>query len=109
MATANPEFSKLGQDYRLIDKDPIIDVIRTEIQYQTGKTEITYDYLSKLSYESGVSVTTLHNWLFGETRRPQGLSQRFVLEALRVHIKYFREDGSEVMWGHNSRRGRGKR
>lgn len=80
-------------DYRFIDKDPVIDVIRTEAQRYGN---LSHDQLSKLSVESGVSVSTLHNWFFGETRRPQSLSTRFVLEALDVSIKYVRGDGTSI-------------
>jgi transcriptional regulator with XRE-family HTH domain len=80
-------------DYRFIDKDPVIDVIRTEAQRYGN---LGHDQLSKLAYESGVSISTLHNWFNGDTRRPQSLSTRFVLEALGVSIKYVREDGTSI-------------
>lgn len=80
-------------DYRFIDKDPVIDVIRTEAQRYGN---LSNAQLEKLSIESGVSVSTLYNWFNGQTKRPQSLSTRFVLEALGVAIKYVREDGTTI-------------
>lgn len=83
-----------NNDYRFIDKDPVIDVIRTEAQRYGN---LGHEQLAKLSLESGVSVSTIHNWFFGETRRPQSLSTRFVLEALGVSIQYVRDaDGRNI-------------
>lgn len=82
-----------NNDYRFIDKDPVIDVIRTEAQRYGN---LSHDQLSKLSLESGVSISTLWNWFNGDTRRPQSLSTRFVLQALGVDIKYVRGDGTTI-------------
>lgn len=54
----------LYRSYSFVDKDPVIDRIRT-IVHDEG-----------LSYQdvhiiSGVSSSTLSNWFEGETRRPQ--------------------------------------
>lgn len=80
-------------DYRFVDKDPVIDVIRTELQRYGN---LSHDQLLRVSYESGVSVSTIRNWLFGDTRRPWSLSTRFVLEALGVRISYVRDDGTTI-------------
>lgn len=82
-----------NNDYRFIDKDPVIDVIRTEAQRYGN---LSHKQLVELSLESGVSVGTLHNWFEGETRRPQSLSTRFVLQALGVDIQYVRQDGTKI-------------
>jgi len=82
-----------NNDYRFIDKDPVIDVIRTEMQRYGN---LHHGQIAKLSYESGVSHSTIYNWLNGDVRRPQSLSTRFVLEALGIEIKYVREDGTTV-------------
>lgn len=82
-----------NNDYRFIDKDPVIDVIRTEAQRYGN---LSRQQLAKLGLKSGVSVSTLDNWFNGDTRRPQSLSTRFVLEALGVKIIYRREsDGRD--------------
>jgi len=82
-------------DYRFVDKDPVIDVIRSEMQ-RAVNDHISQSYLEKVSYESGVSVSTIRGWLFGDTRRPWSLSTRFVLNAIGVKIRYERDDGSQV-------------
>lgn len=83
----------MNNDYRFIDKDPVIDVIRTEAARYGN---LGLQQLQKLSYESGVSVSTLRNWFEGATRKPLSISTRFVLEALGVKINYVREDGTTI-------------
>ena len=80
-------------DYRFIEKDPIIDVIRTEAQ-RGG--DLKQKHLEKIAYDSGVSVSTLRHWFFGNTQRPQRLSTRFVLDAIGVRVRYYRRDGSQI-------------
>jgi hypothetical protein len=82
-----------NNDYRFIDKDPVIDVIRTEAQRYGN---LSHRQLSQIAMDSGVSVSTLQNWFNGDTRRPQSLSTRFVLQALNVHIEYVRDDGTSI-------------
>lgn len=72
-------------DYRFIDKDPIIDVIRTAIQATGAK-------IRQLSNNSGVAEITIRNWLEGDTRRPQRLTSEFVLRALGVETTYVWQD-----------------
>jgi hypothetical protein len=80
-------------DYRFIDKDPIIDVIRTELQ-RTGN--LSNEQLERVAYDSGVQVQTIKNWLYHDVRFPRSLTSRFVLEALGVTIKYERSDGTNI-------------
>ena len=77
--------------YRFIDKDPVIDVIRTAFQ---KKGNLSHGHILKVSYDSGVSSSAISEWLFGKTRRPQSLSTRFVLETLGVEIGYTFDDGT---------------
>ena len=77
-------------DYRFVDKDPVIDVIRTAFQ---RKGNLSHEQILKVSYESGVSASAISGWLFGDVRRPWSLSTRFVLEALGVAIQYQFDDG----------------
>lgn len=81
-----------NNDYRFIDKDPVIDVIRTAMQ-RGGN--LGAGHIDRIAYESGVSAGTIYNWLHGDTRRPQSLSTRFVLEACGVHIRY-EMDGKDM-------------
>ena len=88
--------SQRGRDYRFMvhEKDPIIDVIRTELQLQNGR--ITPQLLRQISYASGVTIGTLNAWLTGNTRFPRALTTRFVMEAIGITIRYLRSDGTEI-------------
>lgn len=54
----------LYRSYNFIDKDPVIDRIRTIVKDEG----LSY---SEIHVISGVSTATLTNWFDGETRRPQ--------------------------------------
>jgi len=56
--------SILYRSYSFVDKDPVIDKVRTIV----NDGGLNY---SDIHHISGVSTTTLHNWFEGETRRPQ--------------------------------------
>lgn len=93
----------MARDYRHITKDPIIDLIRTEAQREGfikgGAHKIDDGQkrnIGVLAKDSGVSDSTIRNWFFGKTKRPQSLSTRFVLEALGVSIRYFRANGTQI-------------
>ena len=80
-------------DYRFIDKDPIIDVIRTAMQRRGNASP---DQINRVAYDAGIHPGTLHNWLNGDTRRPLSITTRFVLEALGVTIKYIDENDKAI-------------
>lgn len=80
-------------DYRFVDKDPVIDVIRTAFQ---RKGNLSQAQIDKVAYGSGVSASAIHGWLFGDVRRPWSLSTRFVLEELGVEIIYHFDDGTNI-------------
>lgn len=82
-----------NNDYRFIEKDPVIDVIRTEAQRYGN---LGPEQLNKLAYDAGISPTTLRNWFSGDTKRPLSLTTRFVLEALDVKIQYVRGNGTTI-------------
>lgn len=86
---------KNGNDYRHIDKDPILDVIRT-IAEDAGDKQLRMKYLETIAYNSGVSASTLYSWFHGDTKRPQSLTVRFVLQALDCKMVIQRSDGSTV-------------
>lgn len=50
--------------YPFVDKDPIIDVLRTIKRDKAMKD-------SQIHSEGGPSIGTLRNWFGGKTRRPQ--------------------------------------
>jgi hypothetical protein len=92
-----------AKDYRFMrkEKDPIIDLMRTEAQrlgplsMKTGAKK-GEGVIGSLAEESGVSETTIRNWFFGDTRCPMRLTTRFVLEAMGISTRYVREDGTII-------------
>ena len=83
-------------DYRFLkdEKDPIIDLLRTEAQDQYG--ELRGEALAKIAYDSGLAISTLRSWWAGDTKRPLNISVRLVLQALNCKVKIIRQDGTEV-------------
>lgn len=76
---------RLYKSYSFIDKDPVIDAVRT------ARSDAKASY-TELSINSGVSVTTLRNWEHGKTRRPQFSTVSAVARALKkTGIKYGRD------------------
>lgn len=65
---------KLYKSYNFIDKDPVIDRVRTVVE----DSKYTYARVEDLS---GVTTTTLRNWFFGKTRRPQFATVAAVIRA----------------------------
>ena len=63
MAKSNGHL-KPYKSYRFIDKDPVIDQVRTIVQ----DSELSY---VEIHEKSGVSTSTLYNWFHGHTKRPQ--------------------------------------
>jgi len=66
---------KFYKSYNFRTKDPVIDQVRTIIQDEG----VTYQQVHE---KSGVTVTTLHNWFHGETRKPQFATIMAVARAL---------------------------
>jgi hypothetical protein len=83
-----------ANDYRHIDKDPVLDLLRTVAQ--EIDPELKNSFLEKLSHESGISASTLYSWWKGDTKRPQHLTVKFVALALNCRLKLVRDDGREV-------------
>lgn len=63
------------RSYRFIDKDPIIDAVRTVVQDEHLNNNRVHDI-------SGVAAGTLTNWFEGGTRRPQNSTVTAVTAAL---------------------------
>jgi transcriptional regulator with XRE-family HTH domain len=68
------------KSYSFVDKDPMIDYIRTII-HESGET------LTKISEDSGVNANTISKWLYGETRQPRAASINAVLRALGYKLE----------------------
>jgi hypothetical protein len=63
------------KSYSFVDKDPIIDEIRTI--YETSG--VNYKWIED---RSGVTSTTLYAWFNGKTRKPQAATINAVLRVL---------------------------
>lgn len=72
----------------------MIDLSRSEAQRMYGN--LGPEAIERIADESGVSVQTLRNWFFGDTRFPRNLTMRFVLEALDCKVQVVRGDGTIV-------------
>lgn len=66
---------KLYSSYNFVDKDPVIDKMRTMVK----REGLRYGEISALS---GVSASTMTNWFDGKTRRPQYATVMAVIRAL---------------------------
>jgi transcriptional regulator with XRE-family HTH domain len=71
----------LYRSYNFVDKDPVIDRIRTIVKNEG----LSYGEIHVIS---GVSSTTLHNWFEGETKRPQYATIAAVSSALGYAQKF---------------------
>ena len=63
------------KSYSFVDKDPIIDEVRTVFQ----DAGVTKQWIEE---NSGVTAQTLHHWFEGKTRKPQAATINAVLRAL---------------------------
>ena len=67
------------KSYNFVDKDPIIDYIRTVFQESHKSIKAVAD-------DSGVTATTISNMLYGKTRRPQAATMNAILRALNYKL-----------------------
>ncbi len=74
------------KSYMFLDKDPVIDTLRTAVSTSKQK-------YSAISMNSGVATSTIYNWFHGRTRRPQFATVAAVARALGKNGIHF---------GHNS-------
>ena len=75
---------KLYKSYSFVDKDPVIDIVRTIIE----DADMSYD---EVSGESDVSTTTLRGWFDGKTKRPQYATVAAVLGGLGFVLKVHKQ------------------
>lgn len=79
-AKSAPQPVKSYKTYRFINKDPVIDKVRTLLQ-DVGMTN------REVSNKSGISVSTLDNWFKGGVRRPQHASIAAAIGATGYEFK----------------------
>ena len=80
---------QIYRTYRWIDKDPIIDAVRTVVKSgERLKNTMVHQI-------SGVATATLENWFSGSTRKPQNSTVTAVTSALGyVRRDSFNSDGT---------------
>lgn len=75
--------------YRFIDKDPIIDAVRTVVK---SDEHLKNEHVHQIS---GVATATLDNWFEGSTRKPQNSTVCAVTTSLGyVRADKIRPDGT---------------
>jgi hypothetical protein len=74
---------KVYGSYSFIDKDPIIDKVRTIVE-DSGRS---YNYIES---KSGVTSATLNNWFNGKTKRPQHCTVAAVARCLGYSLEFKR-------------------
>jgi hypothetical protein len=75
MAKAPEPKSFTYKSYNFVDKDPIIDEIRTIFQLHGGTYKDIHEH-------SGVSTATLAAWFTGPTRKPQAATINAVVRSM---------------------------
>jgi transcriptional regulator with XRE-family HTH domain len=79
------------KSYQFVDKDPIIDYLRTVIA--------DYDKsLKQLSLDSGVNQNTIAKWLYGETKRPQAASLNAVLRSCFYKLSITKLEAPDIIY-----------
>ena len=71
-------------DYRFIDKDPVVDIVRTAI-HDSG------EMYKSIACRAHVSPKTISNWIYGDVKRPQNFTLYKVFRALGVKTEYVYE------------------
>jgi hypothetical protein len=82
---------KVYRTYRFIDKDPVIDEIRTLVQDEglIKKLELVHQL-------SGVATTTIDNWFNGETKSPQNRTIMAVVTSLGYKHSFVKERDLDI-------------
>jgi hypothetical protein len=88
---ANVRFQRQYRTYRYIDKNPIIDKVRTLVQ-----DEGLYTRLNIVSTLSGVSRGAIDGWFHGETKNPQHHTVAAVVTALGYEETFQRTKSIEL-------------
>jgi|SRR4051812_29081826 hypothetical protein len=80
---------RVYRTYSYIDKNPVIDRVRTILQ-----DEGVFTRLGIVHELSGVSASTLYNWFHGDTRNPQHHTTAAVITSLGYSEQYVK--GKEI-------------
>ena len=69
------------KSYSFVDKDPVINVIRTRVEDKN----ISLDWIA---HHSGVSRTTIANWFYGNVKSPKHTTVAAVCRAIGLAIEF---------------------
>jgi hypothetical protein len=78
------------KSYNFIDKDPIIDEIRTIVQEHGGSYKDIHEH-------SGVAAATLTAWFSGPTRKPQAATINAVVRSMGWKLGLMRIDAEPLV------------
>jgi AraC-like DNA-binding protein len=67
----------MAQDYRFIDKDPVVDLLRTLLEGRLPRGTI-----NRLAADANLSPGTVMRLFYGETKRPQNFTVDNLLRAM---------------------------
>jgi hypothetical protein len=76
---------KVLRTYRFIDKDPVVDELRTIVQDEG--MDHRYNDLAELA---GLAHSTIHNLFWGGTKRPQNATVMAIVTSLGYERKFVR-------------------
>jgi hypothetical protein len=84
-------FIRVYRTYNYVDKNPVIDKVRTLIQDEglIAKLGIVHEL-------SGVATTTIDNWLNGDTRNPQHGTIAAVITALGYEEQFVKTKDLDI-------------
>jgi transcriptional regulator with XRE-family HTH domain len=75
MAARKSALRAKSKPYRFLDKDPIIDTLRTAI----ADSKLSH---REIALRANLTPQTIRNWLYGSTHRPMHYSVAAVMNAL---------------------------
>lgn len=82
---------RLYRTYRYIDKNPVIDRVRTIVQ-----DEGLFKRLGIVHEISGVATSTLNNWFHGDTKNPQHATIAAVITSLGYEEQFVKTKDIDV-------------
>ncbi|BBZ93071.1 hypothetical protein BRDID11004_60300 [Bradyrhizobium diazoefficiens] len=84
-------FLRVYRTYNMIDKNPVIDKVRTLVQDEglIKKLGIVHEI-------SGVSTSTLDNWFNGTTRSPQHATIAAVITSLGYREEFVKDHDLDI-------------
>ena len=80
---------KLYRSYNFVDKDPVIDRVRTMIK----DAGVSHDEIER---RSGVTTQTLRNWFSGRTKRPLHSTVMAVVRCLGYEMAFVRKQPNHL-------------